>query len=55
MVATGLDYNVRKKLVNLQFLGLTQLAEKVRQIKQLKAEKDRIKRTRIRKAFRKNK
>ena len=30
MVANGLDYNIRKKLVNLQFLDLTQLIEKVR-------------------------
>ena len=51
MVANGLDYNIRKKLVNLQFLDLTQLAEKVRQIEQLKAEKDRIEITRLKKAF----
>ena len=42
-----------KKLVNLQFLNLAQLAEKVRQLEQLKAEKDKIERIRLRKTFRK--
>ena len=53
MVANGLDFNIRKKLVNQQFLDLTQLAEKVRQIEQLKAKKERIERTKLRKVFRK--
>ena len=53
MATNGLDYSIRKKLVNLQFLNLAQLAEKVRQIEQLKVEKDKIERTRLRKSFRK--
>ena len=53
MATNGLDYNIRKKLVNLQFLDLAQLTEKVWQIEQLKAKKHMIKRTRLRKTFRK--
>ena len=33
MATNGLDYDIRKKLVNLQFLDLAQLDEKVRHIK----------------------
>ena len=42
-----------KKLVNLQIFDLAQLVEKVQQIEQLIAEKDKIERTRLRKTFRK--
>ena len=53
MATNGLDYSIRKKLINLKFLDLAQLVQKVRQIEQLKVEKDRIKRTRLKKSFRK--
>ena len=33
MTTNGLDYNIRKKFVNLEFIDFAQLAEKVRQIK----------------------
>ena len=36
------DYNIKKKLVNQQFLDIAQLGEKVRQIKQLRDEKEII-------------
>ena len=35
----GLNYEIRKKLVNQQFLDLAQLAENVRQIEQLTQKK----------------
>ena len=44
MAINGLDYDVRKKLVNQQFLDLSQLADKVRQIEQLRREKERLRR-----------
>ena len=40
----GLDYDVRKKLVNQQFLDLSQLVDKVRQVEQLRREKEWIRR-----------
>ena len=42
MAMNGLDYKVRKKIVNQQFFELAQLVEKFRQIEQLRAEKERI-------------
>ena len=41
MAMNGLDYGIRKKLVNQQFLDLAQLADKVRQIRQLRAKKEK--------------
>ena len=41
MAMNGLDYGIRKKLVNQQFLDLAQLADKVRQIGQLRAKKEK--------------
>ena len=38
MVMNGLDH----KIINQQFLGLAQLAENVRKMEQLRAEKERI-------------
>ena len=40
MATRGLDYYIRKKLMGQQFLDISQLAKKVRQIEQLKAEKE---------------
>ena len=51
ITTNGLDYSIRKKLVDLQFLDLAQLVEKVQQIEQLKMEKERSERTRLRKTF----
>ena len=51
IATNGLDYSIRKKLVDLQFLDLAQLVEKVQQIEQLKMEKERSERTRLRKTF----
>ena len=39
MAALGLDFSVRKKLVNQYIIDMTQLAERVRQIEQLQIEK----------------
>ena len=38
MVAAGLDYSIRKKLVNQQLRDMAQLADRVRQIEQLQAD-----------------
>ena len=38
MAINGLDYAVRKKLVNKQFLDLSQLDDKVRQVDELRRE-----------------
>ena len=43
IVINGLNYSIRKKLVNQQFLDMAQLAKRVRQIEQLRAEKEIIK------------
>ena len=43
MVINGLEQNIRKKLVNQQFLDLAQLFDRVRQIESLRVEKEYIK------------
>ena len=43
IATNGLDYNIRKKLVNQLFLDVHQLLENVRQIEQIKLEKQNIK------------
>uniref|UniRef100_A0A151UFP1 Retrotransposable element Tf2 n=2 Tax=Cajanus cajan TaxID=3821 RepID=A0A151UFP1_CAJCA len=42
IAATGLDFLIRKKLVNEQLRDMAQLAEKVRRIEQIKLEKERL-------------
>ena len=42
MVINGFEYNIRKKLVNQQFLDLVQLSDRVRQIESLRMEKEYI-------------
>nr|KYP38587.1 hypothetical protein KK1_040155 [Cajanus cajan] len=42
IAATGLDFSIRKKLVNEQLRDMAQLAEKVRRIEQIRAEKERL-------------
>nr|KYP38879.1 Pro-Pol polyprotein [Cajanus cajan] len=42
IAATGLDFSIRKKLVNEQLRDMAQLAEKVRRIEQIKLEKERL-------------
>ena len=42
IVINGLDYSIRKMLVKHQFLDMAQLTERVRQIKQLRAKKEII-------------
>ena len=42
MVINGLENNIRKKLVSKQFLDLTQLFDRVRQIENLRMEKENI-------------
>ena len=55
IVINGLDYNIRKRLINQEFLDLAQVADKVRQIEKLKMEEERIEREKFRKAIRKEK
>ena len=43
IVINGLNYSIRKKLVNQQSLDMAQLAKRVTQIEQLRAEKEIIK------------
>ena len=45
MVAAGLDYSIRKKLINQQLRDMAQLADRVRQIEQLQSEKDKIRKS----------
>ena len=40
MATSGLDYHIRKKLVNQHIVDLAQLGERVRQIEQLRSEKN---------------
>nr|KYP70906.1 hypothetical protein KK1_010146 [Cajanus cajan] len=42
IAATGLDFSIRKKLVNEQLRDMAQLAEKVRRIEQIKLEKEKL-------------
>uniref|UniRef100_A0A151UHK3 Retrotransposon gag domain-containing protein n=1 Tax=Cajanus cajan TaxID=3821 RepID=A0A151UHK3_CAJCA len=42
IAATGLDSSIRKKLVNEKLRDMAQLAEKVRRIEQIRAEKERL-------------
>nr|KYP41306.1 hypothetical protein KK1_037326 [Cajanus cajan] len=43
IAATGLDFSIRKKLVNEQLRDMAQLAEKIRRIEQIKLGKERLK------------
>ena len=42
IVINGLDYSIQKKLVNQQLLDMGQHTKRVRQIEQLRAEKEII-------------
>lgn len=42
MAAGGLDYSIRKKLDTQYLRDMVQLADRVRQVKRLKAEKARV-------------
>ena len=42
IVKIVINYSIRKKLVNQQFLDIAQLAKRVRQIEQLRDEKEII-------------
>ncbi|RYR57839.1 hypothetical protein Ahy_A05g023518 [Arachis hypogaea] len=51
MVVNGLEFGVKKKLEDQQYHDMTQLVENIRQIKQLKVEKE----TKYKEVIKKNK